>query len=85
MLYNVQKWVVTTPTNFLKVKSVIKYALFKEISVNIIFYYNKSHISLAYNLIVNSFDICTVKLYNGYLHYHQNLSYECQNKREKGD
>ena len=73
------------PLQNLKVKSVIKYTLFREISINIIFYYNKSHTSLTYNLILNSFDIRTVKLYNGHQQYHQNFTYGCQNKREKGD
>ena len=45
------------PYKFFKVKSVTKYTLFKKISVNIIFYYNKPHISLTYNLILNNFDI----------------------------
>ena len=39
------------PLQVFKVKSIIKYTLLKEISVNIIFYYNKSHISLTYNSI----------------------------------
>jgi hypothetical protein len=54
------------PYKFLKIKSVTKYTLSKEIWINIIFYYNKSHTSLTYKSIPTSFDIiCTVKLYNG--------------------
>ena len=50
------------PYKFFKVKNIKKYTLFKEISVHIIFYYNKPHISLTYNLILISFNILYSKI-----------------------